>query len=212
MAVPTSEDTLTRKNQIIATDVTWEDYMQHYAGDFCEWVEGDVIKMSPVHEAHDAITQYLLMLLNAFLAYKPIARIRQAPFVQKLEHSREPDLQIILNENPHKLMPTFMDGPADICIEVVSPESDGRDYGDKFLEYERGGVREYWLFDPNRQEARFHRLNANNQYSIEFAGREGVYSTPLLPGLEIRVEVLWQQPMPSFIEIGQAVQKMLNVE
>jgi hypothetical protein len=37
--------------------------------------------------------------------------------------AREPDLQIILKSNPHEHSPTLMRGPADICIEIVSPES-----------------------------------------------------------------------------------------
>ena len=40
-----------------------------------------------------------------------------------------------------------MNGAADICIEVISPESVIRDRGEKFEEYERGGVGEYWIFD-----------------------------------------------------------------
>jgi hypothetical protein len=32
---------------IIATNVTFEKYLERYAHDYCEWVEGTVIKMSP---------------------------------------------------------------------------------------------------------------------------------------------------------------------
>ncbi len=32
--------------EVVATNVSLEDYMENYAADFCEWVEGVVIKMS----------------------------------------------------------------------------------------------------------------------------------------------------------------------
>jgi Uma2 family endonuclease len=41
-----------------------------------------------------------------------------------------------------------MDGAADIVIELVSPESVHRDYGEKLYEYEQAGVPGYWIIDP----------------------------------------------------------------
>jgi len=40
---------------------------------------------------------------------------------------------------------TYPDGPADLAIEIVSEESRLRDRGEKFAEYEVGGVKEYWI-------------------------------------------------------------------
>lgn len=59
------------------------------------------------------------------------------PFVMRLDAismRRQPDLQVIFNTNPGTLTNTDMDGPADICIEVVSPGSGSTDYGDKLAE------------------------------------------------------------------------------
>lgn len=43
---------------------------------------------------------------------------------------------------------TYLDGPADLVVGIVSPDSVGRDRGEKFYEYAQGGVPEYWLIDP----------------------------------------------------------------
>ena len=40
---------------------------------------------------------------------------------------------------------TYLDGPADLVVEIVSPESAGRDRGEKYYEYEAAGIPEYWL-------------------------------------------------------------------
>jgi len=94
--------------EVIATGVSFEDYLEHYAARHCEWVGGNVIKMSPIHDYHDDITLYLAMVFSAYFELRPIGRIRRDPFTMKLpkiDASREPDIQIILNNNPHEPTP-----------------------------------------------------------------------------------------------------------
>lgn len=199
--------------EVIATGVSFEDYLERYAADFCEWVEGNVIKMSPVHDYHDDITYYAATLLSAYFELKPIGRVRRAPFVMKQPaplSGREPDIQVILNTNPHQLTPTYMDGPADICIEVVSPESVARDHGDKLSEYEKSGVGEYWIFDPLHRECRFFRLNQEGVYIRHSEDAAGNYQTPLLPGLILHIPTLWQSNLPGPAAVVEAVKAMLK--
>jgi Uma2 family endonuclease len=199
------------KGHIVAWGITEEQYMQDYAADFCEWINGTVIKMSPVHAKHDGLTRYLATLLDAYFERKPVGQIRQAPFVMVLpevKRRREPDIQVILDDNPHNLTPTDMQGAADIVIEIVSPESIERDYGEKLHEYERGGVPEYWIIDPVESGARFYRLNDDGAYVLQ--EHSGTYSTSRLPGLQIDVAVFWQDSLPGPAAISQAVAQMLQ--
>lgn len=153
--------------EIVATGVSEADYMTTYAADFHEWVEGAVIKISPVTDEHDELTSYFRRLMDTYFALRPIGRAKSAPYVMKAsaEARREPDLQFIMNSSPGKITPTAMLGPADICIEVVSPGSEEIDYGTKFVEYQNSGVQEYGLFDPLRLEYRFFRLNETKRNS-----------------------------------------------
>lgn len=192
--------------------ISAEEYMERYAHEGYEWVRGVVIKMAPITLRHDAITGCLRNLLEAYFTLNPIGRVLGQPFVMRLdvtESRREPDLQIILKTNPGQLTDTAMIGPADICIEVVSSESTARDYGDKFAEYEKAGVREYWIVDPVRQECRFYRLNEQGIYLTALPDQEGFYQTAILPGLRLHVPTLWQEKLPDIIAVVQAVQAML---
>jgi Uma2 family endonuclease len=194
------------------TIVSADEYMAKYAHDFYEWVSGEVIKMAPVSDRHDVTGRYFSILLEAYFALSPIGVIREAPFVLRLDavnSRREPDLQIILNSNTGQLTKTAMIGPADICIEIVSLESVERDYGKKFEEYEAAGVKEYWITDPIRREARFCRLTAEGRYQTQLPDSEGNYQTPLLPGLRLQVPSLWQEPLPDIISVVDAVKAML---
>ncbi len=206
-----TEQTIT--GEIVATGVSEADYMAVYAADFYEWVEGTVIKMSPVTFNHAEMTNYLYILLRVFFQLKPIGRIVTAPYVMKANaeaRRREPDLQIILNTNTGEITPTAMLGPADICIEVVSAGSEEIDYGTKFVEYQNAGVQEYWLFDPLRRDYRFFRLNDAKLYISQPVDTNGQYETPLLPGLKVHVATLWQSPLRDPIATVAAVQAMLG--
>jgi Uma2 family endonuclease len=198
---------------IVATGVTLDEYMDKYAAEGCEWVGGIVYKMSPVRLDHDNLTAYLRTLFDTYFAYRPIGEAKGTDFVMRVEateSAREPDMQIILKDNPGTLTETGMIGAADICIEVVSPESEERDYGTKLGEYERGGVGEYWIFDRIRQGAQFYRLNEAGTYIAQSVDERGIYRTPKLPGFELHVPTLWQEQLPTPPTIVEAVKKMLG--
>lgn len=201
-------------SDVVAVNVSLDEYMTRYAEDHCEWVEGVVVKLSPGEIRHNQTLYYLHQLLSAYFELKPIGVVIGQPFVMRLaafpNRRREPDLLVVLNTNPHELKPTYLDGAADICIEVVSAESTGRDHGDKFSEYEAGGVGEYWIVDPLRQECRFYRLNADGLYQPIRDDADANYRTPSLPGLVLHVPTLWQDTLPGPAATVLAVQRLLR--
>jgi Uma2 family endonuclease len=200
-------------DEAVAITISADEYLERYAADHYEWVKGVVVKMSPVSKRHALLVDYLKDLFRAYFTLNPIGAVFGEPFIMRLdavEVIREPDLQIILHTNPGQLTETGMIGPADICVEVVSSESVARDYGKKFEEYEKAGVGEYWIIDPLRQECRFHRLGDSGLYTTIQPDEQDYYRTPRLPKLMLHVSTLWQDPLPDFFAIGQAVQTMLK--
>jgi Uma2 family endonuclease len=110
---------------------------------------------------------------------------------------REPDLVFVSTAHADRLRETYIDGPADLAVEIVSPESVARDRGEKFVEYETGGVLEYWLIDPLRREARFHRRGEDGRYHPGPVDADGFYHSVVLPEFRLRVDWLWQDPLPT---------------
>jgi Uma2 family endonuclease len=205
----------TQRPLILATNVTLEEYMERYAEQGCEWVEGTVYKLAPIELRHEEIRDYLRSLIQAYFALKPIGRVLGEPFVMRLpafpKRRREPDLMVILKANGHaELKDTYLDGPANICIEIVSPGSVVTDHGEKLEEYELGGVAEYWIIDPTHNECRFHRLNEQQKYEAVSEDQNGIYTTPQLPQLELHVPTLWREVLPGFYDVGDAVRAMLS--
>ncbi len=192
--------------------VSAEVYMEQYAAQHFEWVKGAAIRMSPVSLSHFLLTSYLMQLLSAYMSLNSIGRVLGEPFVMVLETTesrREPDLQVILNTNPGRLTETAMLGPADICVEVVSPESASRDYGEKFIEYEKAGVKEYWIIDPIRRRCDFNRLTDAGVYASISPDDADTYVTPLLPRLALHIPTLWQEKLPDVVAVVEAVRAMV---
>lgn len=110
---------------------------------------------------------------------------------------REPDLFFVATPHRDRLKETYLDGPADLVVEIVSPESRLRDRGEKFAEYELGGVREYWIVDPELRRADFYRLDSQGRYRLAEPEPGEVYRAGTIPGFWLRIEGLWQEPLPS---------------
>lgn len=213
MVTPTLSPTTAPPTDESAVQVSAEEYMARYAEHHYEWVKGVASKMSPISLRHYLLTTYFQRLLESYFSLNPIGRVLGEPFVMVLEATesrREPDIQVILSTNPGQLTDTAMIGPADICIEVVSPESGSRDYGDKFIEYEQAGVREYWIIDPVRETCLFYRLQPTAHYAPVQPDEQGIYLTPLLPRLTIHVPSLWQEKLPDVVAVVEMVRGMVE--
>ncbi len=189
--------------------MTYEEFLEWADEDtLAEWVDGKVVMYSPASDRHQDLTRFLTVVLSTYTEILDLGVIRPAPFQMKLAHSgREPDLLFVAKENLSRLKETYLDGPADLVVEVVSPESVGRDRGEKFYEYQEAGIPEYWLIDPDREWAEFYRLGEDGLYRVVFAGREGIFRSEVLPGFWLRVEWLWQEPLPLvedvLLEVGR---------
>jgi Uma2 family endonuclease len=182
--------------------MTYEEFLAWANEDtLAEWVNGEVVMYSPASRQHQSIVGFLTGVLHSFAELHDLGVVLSAPFQMKLEHGREPDLFFVTRENLDRLKETYMDGPADLVVEVISPDSVARDRGEKFYEYAQGGVPEYWLIDPDVKWAEFYRLGADGRYRTAFAGAEGEYHSHILPGFRLRVEWLWQEPLPAVEDV-----------
>lgn len=163
-----------------------------------EWVHGEVVMPSPASVRHQQIVQLLLRVLASFLEIKPLGTVLVAPFLMKLENAaREPDLLFIATDHLDRLTSTYLNGPADLVVEVILPESIGRDRGEKFYEYQAAGIPEYWLIDPLTNRAEFYQLDSAGQYQLVSPDASGVYHSKVLPGFWLRATWLWQDPLPT---------------
>lgn len=134
--------------------ITFEDYLKlDVEGVYLEWVDGKVIGFEVNNLTHQEINGFLLKVMGLFAEFHDLGKIVQVGYAMKLgeqKRGREPDLVYVAKENSERLTYNYLDGAADIAVEIVSPESVERDRKTKFTEYETAGIKEYWLIDPQK--------------------------------------------------------------
>lgn len=185
--------------------MTYEEFLDWADEDtYAEWVNGEVILMSPATDVHQALIGFLGALLQHFVEAHKCGVVRVAPFQMKTGADlpgREPDVIFLANEHLGRLTETHVKGPGDIVVEIISCDSRGRDRGEKSYEYEQGGVQEYWPIDPLRKQAEFYLLGADGIYHQIPAGEDGIFRSTVLDGFWLRVDWLWQKPLPPLMSV-----------
>ena len=198
--------------KIIAENVPYEDYLSEKYGQHVEWIFGVVIAMSPVSLTHENLRAFLQMLFSIYLELTGGGQTLSDPFVMRPAQdlpARQPDIQVILPDRLDNLQENQMAGPANLVVEIVSPESVQRDRGEKFREYERGGVQEYWILDPMRKESLFYVLGEDDLFHNRLP-QDGVYTSTVLDRLTLDVKIFWQDKLPTTREVVQMVEQMLD--
>jgi Uma2 family endonuclease len=173
---------------------------------WAEWVDGEAIVLSPASDRHQNLVGWLTALLRHFVEAYNLGVVRPAPFQMKTGPElpgREPDILFVARERLERLKNNYLDGPADLVVEIISPESRARDRGEKFYEYEQGGVLEYWLIDPIRKQAEFYSLGKDGIYRLA-AVDGGVFRSTVLANLELEVAWLWQEPLSPLLGVLKA--------
>lgn len=186
--------------------ISYEDFLKQYTNVHAEWVQGEVIQLMTASDKHQDLVRWLISILSLFVETHNLGWLRPAPFNMQLPHlgrGREPDILFVSRDRLEIVQETHLAEAADLVIEIVSPESVGRDRGEKFVEYEAAGVREYWLIDPDRQQAEFYHLAENGRYRLIPPADEGRFHSAVLPNFWLQVDWLWQEPLPKVLHVAR---------
>ncbi len=185
---------------------TAEEFLQWLDEDtLAEWRNGETIMMTPASLRHQDLVGFLAVLLRLYVQQYALGRVIEAPFPMRMKASvREPDILFVAREHVERLKATHLEGGADLVVEVISPESVGRDRGEKFYEYEEAGVCEYWLIDPQREVLEVYEREGE-RFRLAFMEHVGRYESRVLRGFWVEAEWFWQDPLPPVLEVLKAL-------
>jgi Uma2 family endonuclease len=62
-------------------------------------------------------------------------------------------------------------------------------------------VREYWLIDRLLKQAEFYQPGPDGTFHLAAIGEDEVFHSAALPGLWLKVDWLWQEPLPSLVSV-----------
>jgi Uma2 family endonuclease len=155
----------------------------------CELIDGILMIHSPASIQHERIFQFLLLLLNRFLKKTKGGEVLGSQVVMRLASDLipEPDLIVLLPENLTRIKDTFIDGPADLMIEILSPSTKKTDLAIKIPRCLEKGVKEIWAIDPMIEELIIYVPGEDPSVYK----KEGIVRSNILQDFWIKLEWLW---------------------
>ena len=105
---------------------------------------------------------------------------------------RRPDLLFFAKDRLHLIGEVAMEGPPDLCVEIISPSSGEIDRKQKFKQYQKGKVANYWIIDPDARTIEGYRL-LKGKYVLAGSGmNDEKVSLPPFQSLVIEIGRLWR--------------------
>jgi Uma2 family endonuclease len=185
--------------------MTYEEFLR-WDGDnrYAEWVDGEIVQMSPTSSRHQRVANFLFRAISEFVERKRLGEVFHETFQMKTGpglSGRLPDILFVASRNLPRVKENYLEGPADLVVEVISPDDPERDTIRKFAEYEAGGVPEYWLINPMTNQASFYILDAEGRYKLSEPDTNGRYNSTVLAGLWIDINWLWKENSPTLLDV-----------
>jgi len=176
--------------------LTFEQYLEYDDGtdNRYELFDGELVKVPPESQETYGIARFLFVQLLSLTKLERIFTHSLELQVQGDPQNRFPDL-VVVSEVHLELMDkritiTLNMPPPPFVVEVVSPyrnqndDNYRRDYIDKRQQYERRGIPEYWIVDPQAQLVVVLVLVNGRYQATEFSGNQRIVSQ-IFPKLEL---------------------------
>ncbi len=159
-----------------------------------ELIDGEHFVSPSPTTTHQELSKRLFRTLDAFVERHRLGELLYAPFDIKLSAWTVlvPDLvyftaarfEEVVNEKHATAAP-------DLVVEILSPGTRRRDLGRKRAVYDREGVGEYWIVDPEAQTITVLRRPRPDAGLADVEVRAltggGILESPLFPGLRVRL-------------------------
>jgi len=135
--------------------LTYDDYLTFPDSDGIrkEIIEGELFMSPAPAMKHQSISKKIFRILDAHIIKNNLGEVWYAPcdVIFSNINIMQPDIFYISNENLEILTELNIKGAPDLIVEILSPSTIENDRIFKKLVYEKFGVQEYWIVDPQNE-------------------------------------------------------------
>lgn len=168
-----------------------DDGMRH------EIIEGVLyVTPSPIARHQRLVMRLSVAIANFLEVNAGIGEVFAAPFdvVFTRFDVVEPDLLFVADDQRSILTEANAQGAPALVVEVLSPGTKKRDLGVKRDLFDRGGVREYWIVDPEANSITIYRRGHDGRLTKaqSLPSDADAIRTPLLPGFSLSLDRLFR--------------------
>jgi Uma2 family endonuclease len=161
-----------------------------------EIIGGNLYVSPAPRTIHQIIVTKLAHALSAFTVSKNLGQVLVAPvdvILADLASPVQPDVLFITSEQRNIIKENFIEGVPNLIIEVLSPGNPQHDRRTKYELYEKAGVEEYWIVDPDNCTVDVYALYMEGTYLPHgHFERSGVIESKLFSELRIPLDDICQ--------------------
>jgi Uma2 family endonuclease len=148
-------------------------------GTLAELINGHIYMSPAPSNKHQRVLKKFLKLVDDFIIKNDLGELFVSPidiFFDRHSNAVQPDLAFISKENPNQPMDFEpFHGSPDILVEFLSPSNEKHDRFVKKDLYEKFGVKEYWIIDPDTKESFVYQL-VENKYALSKRDNSQLFS------------------------------------
>jgi len=164
-----------------------------------ELLDGFIVREPPAGWPHGEIEAAIVCHIGASVETGCLGRVfgSSQGFELPTGDTVEPDVSFVSVERWRALPQPVRGFPRvvpDLVVEILSPSTSSIDQGPKKRIYERCGVREYWLVDPDAQTVSWFSQGHSGFGEARVVPSGGRIESRVIAGLSIRVEELFPDP------------------
>ncbi|MFA0767080.1 MAG: hypothetical protein OXFUSZZB_000408 [Candidatus Fervidibacter sp.] len=188
--------------------LTFEEFVALFGEDEAvELVDGMVIPIMAAKDIHEDLFRWLLFVLVAYVeAFRlGIVRGSRTPVRISLHRARLPDLLFVRIEHADIVQEDGIFGTPDLIVEILSPTDTPSRLLALEADYRSIGVPEMWFVDLTKKQVRV-LWRRDGDYEVRVM-RKGVLRSRVIDGFWLRVEWLFQKPLPN---VWETVQRLLG--
>lgn len=163
------------------------------AGVRLELVNGEVAVSPSPNPDHSYVDTMLRLILGNHILKHDLGQLfGDVDTIFGENDVRRPDLLFFQKSRLHLIGDNAMEGPPDLCVEIISPSSTVIDRVDKVQQYAEGGVANYWIVDPAKRTMEGFQLRSG-QYILVVQGKDSdVLRLTPFSDLDIPLAKLWR--------------------
>ncbi|MBD3341704.1 MAG: hypothetical protein GF353_21545 [Candidatus Lokiarchaeota archaeon] len=184
---------------IYVRNFDFERYLEYAHEDInCELIHGVLIIHSPVSLENEIIFKFMLTLLDLYVHKKKLGLVVGSRFTMNLSSKWAPesDIMFIASDSESTLKETYLDGPATVVIEILSPSTQKDDLNKKLPKYLKSGVKEVWIVDPMKKNFTTHWSKDQSRIYKESEWTK----SKIIPEFRLKVNWLWKAKSISVLE------------